>query len=458
MKKKLGLGSGVAICVGLIVATSCLVSLGTGMGSIGRWFIIPLFAVMVLNWFIGISFAELNGLMPRVQGGTGQYLLAGMGPLPSLIGNLSAYVITEILSMTAEITLCGLVLKGLFLPHVDNRIISIIIMALFLVINLFGVDIFSKVQNIVVFLLIGSMVLIGLIGVCKLGISSNVVDYAANAPTFEQIGGFKGLCSYAALVLLSMTIGLVLLFFVQSILGIGMTNYVSLDILANDPAGTPHMTYATNLLGNAGRIWMGIITILAAASTINTVYASVSRIVQGMGEEGMMPSVFAKTNKRGAAWVGLIVLFVFVAGIIASGLGATEGVSFLLLSGSCFWLLTYCLVHVTVLILRKRNPEYPRKKWLTLGGIPQIIGILGNVYMIWNISTGETRIKIFELCGVLFAVLVVYSIIWVCGVMKASPFQPVPVEVINDASVKFNELVKEENEEKALAGAEGEVN
>ena len=32
------------------------------------------------------------------------------------------------------------------------------------------------------------------------------------------------------------------------------------------------------------------------------------------------------------------------------------------------------------------------------------------------------------------------------------------VEVINDASVKFNELVKEENEEKALAGAEGEVN
>lgn len=209
-----------------------------------------------------------------------------------------------------------------------------------------------------------------------------------------------------------------------------MTNYVSLDILANDPACTPHMTYATNLLGNAGRIWMGIITILAAASTINTVYASVSRIVQGMGEEGMMPSVFAKTNKRGAAWVGLVVLFVFVAGIIASGLGATEGVSFLLLSGSCFWLLTYCLVHVTVLILRKRNPEYPRKKWLTLGGIPQIIGILGNVYMIWNISTGETRIKIFELCGVLFAGLVVYSIIWVCGVMKASPFQPVPVEVI----------------------------
>lgn len=76
-------------------------------------------------------------------------------------------------------------------------------MAVFLIVNLFGVDIFSKVQNVVVFLLIGSMVLIGL----------------------------------------------ALLFVVQSILGIGMTNYVSLDALANYPNSTPHMTYATNLLG-----------------------------------------------------------------------------------------------------------------------------------------------------------------------------------------------------------------
>ena len=37
--------------------------------------------------------------------------------------------------------------------------------------------------------------------------------------------------------------------------------------------------------------------------------------------------------------------------------------------------------------------------------------------------------------------------------------KPIPAGTgLNDASVKFNELVKEENEEKALAGAEGEVN
>lgn len=476
MNKKLGLGSGVAVCVGLIVATSCLVSLGTGMGGIGRWFIIPLFAVMFLNWFIGISFAELNNLMPRVEGGTGQYLLAGMGPLPSLFGNMSAYVVTEILSLTAELTLCGMVLRDLFFPGMDVRVISIGILFVFLVVNLFGVDIFAKVQDIVVFLLIASMVLIGLIGVFKLGNSANLVDYAATAPTFEEIGGMQGLFSYAAVafwlfigvefiipvakdlknprrdVLLSMTIALALLFVVQSILGIGMTNYVSLDILANDPNGTPHMTYAVNLLGNAGKAWMGLITILAASSTINTVYASCSKIVKGMADEGMMPRVFSTVNKRGAAWVNLVVLFCCIAALLGANLGATEGVSFLLLSGSCFWLLTYCMIHVTVLILRGKYPDAPREKRLTLGGVPQIVGILGNLYMIWNISTGDTRIKIFELCGVVLVLLAAYCVFWVCGVMKADPFKAVPLEVINDASVKFDELVESENASKGHIG------
>ena len=108
--KKLGLGSGVAVCVGLIVATSCLVSLGTGMGLAGKAFIIPLFLVMFLNMFIALSFGELHSLMPKVDGGTGQYLLVGLGPLPSMVGNISAYVITMILASTAALAMSGSVL------------------------------------------------------------------------------------------------------------------------------------------------------------------------------------------------------------------------------------------------------------------------------------------------------------------------------------------------------------
>lgn len=258
-QKKLGLFSAISINVGLIVATSCLVSLGTGMGSIGRWFIIPLFLVVILNSFIGLSFAELNQLMPEVDGGTGQYLLAGMGPMASMMGNLSAYVITQILSLTAEITLCGTVIKQLFFPNVDNRIISLILLVAFLFVNMKGVELFAKVQDLVVILLVGSMVLLGFISFFKLGDPSHLIDYKESAPTFKQIGGVKGIIDNMALafwlfigvefiipqaknlknpkrdVLLSMILALLLLFGVQAFLGTGMTNYVSLKGLANDP-------------------------------------------------------------------------------------------------------------------------------------------------------------------------------------------------------------------------------
>ena len=66
--KKLGLGSAVSVCVGLIVATSCLLSLGQGMGLAGKNFIIALFVVLILNGFLALSFSELHSMMPKAEG------------------------------------------------------------------------------------------------------------------------------------------------------------------------------------------------------------------------------------------------------------------------------------------------------------------------------------------------------------------------------------------------------
>lgn len=464
--KKIGLGSAVAVCVGLIVATSCLVSLGTGIGMAGRWFIIPLFLVMFLNAFVGFSFSELHGMMPNVDGGTGQYLLVGVGPLLSMMGNLAVYVVTMMLAACGEIAMSGIVITDLFFPNVDYRVVSIVILVVFFIVNYFGVDVFSKVQNVVVVLLVGSMFLLGILGVVKGG-TGTPVTYAN--PSLEDIGGIGGLMGCAAIafwlyigvefvipvakdmknpkrdVLLAIIIGLLLLFGVQALLGWGMTNYVDLTVLLNDPTGMPHMTYAYNLLGNAGRYWMGGITILAAISTMNTVFASTSKVMQGMGEERMLPKIFGKTNKYNAAVPGMILMAAGVGILVMTNLAASEGITFIILAASCFWLTTYCLIHISVLRLRKKYPDAPRRKWLTLGGIPQIVGILGNLYMIWNIDSGETRIKIFILFGGIIAILAVYSVIWICGVLKAKPFETVPMEVINEGTIKFNELVKKQN-------------
>ena len=47
--KKLGLGSVVSISVGLVIATSCLVSLGQGAGTVGVVFIFSMIIACLLN-------------------------------------------------------------------------------------------------------------------------------------------------------------------------------------------------------------------------------------------------------------------------------------------------------------------------------------------------------------------------------------------------------------------------
>jgi Amino acid transporters len=461
-EKKLGLGSGVAVCVGLIVATSCLVSLGTGMGLAGKAFIIPLFLVMFLNIFIALSFGELHSLMPKVDGGTGQYLLVGLGPLLSMIGNISAYVITMILASTAELAMSGTVLKQLFFPAVDARIISLAILGLFFLINCFGVELFAKFQNTVVVLLIGSMIILGFLGTFGLGTGEVVSTAEQVAPAVQGSANVMGLAAIAFWlyigvefvipiakdmknpkrdVLLSMIIGLVLLFVVQALLGYGMQKYVSLDILAADPSGTPHMTYAYNLLGDFGKYWMGFVTILAAVSTVNTVYVSTSKILEGMAQEGMLPKVFAKTNRHNAAYYGLILMGICDGALLISNVANSQGITFIILAASCFWLVTYCMIHLTVLILRKKYPDAPRNKKLIFSGIPQVIGLIGNFYMIWNIASGDARIKIFEVFAVLMVILVAYSTVWVCVVMKVRPFEPVDLDLINGDDKGFMDMV-----------------
>ena len=100
--KKLGLGSVVSISVGLVIATSCLVSLGQGSGTLGVPFIGAMIIACLLNMTTVASLSELNGLMPNTTGGLAQYTLACMGPFPTMISMVGGYLICNILSCGVE--------------------------------------------------------------------------------------------------------------------------------------------------------------------------------------------------------------------------------------------------------------------------------------------------------------------------------------------------------------------
>ena len=61
-EKKLGLKSVISVSVGLVIATSCLVSLGQGAGTIGVTFIFAM--VIKSNWFM---YQCRDGAYPSLQ-------------------------------------------------------------------------------------------------------------------------------------------------------------------------------------------------------------------------------------------------------------------------------------------------------------------------------------------------------------------------------------------------------
>jgi len=240
---------------------------------------------------------------------------------------------------------------------------------------------------------------------------------------------------------IAMTIALFVILAYNALLGHGMVNYVSYEELATD--GLPHLLFAERLMGHTGVVWMAVVSILASVSTGNTVFNGVPTILAGMAKNLMVPRAFERKNRYGTPVLGLFLISGLVILLLALGLADSAGLVNLLLAASCFWILSYLLVSITVLVLRSRYPKHPgRDNRFRLAGIPQLFCIVLSVYMVWNIAEGDDRIIIYRLFGVLGACLVAYAVVWVGLVQKQPLFKG---STIDDAmeSENYSRMLEE---------------
>lgn len=123
-------------------------------------------------------------------------------------------------------------------------------------------------------------------------------------------------------------------------------------------------------------------------------------------------------------------------------------IGFLILSGSVFWMISYILAHVDVLVFRRTLPKAPRNFKVPGGRFIPLVGIIGTAYMILNISTDpKERMMIWLLTGGTFIVLGIYSILWIRYRMKMPVFKSVPVEKV---MAMENELYYYERQQKGI--------
>ncbi len=445
--RTLGLRSVVSISVGLVIATSCLVSLGQGAGSIGVVFIGAMVIACLLNMTTVASLSELNALMPNTTGGLAQYTLACLGPFPTLISMVGGYLICNIMSSGVEASIFSYAMASTIHLPIPSILYTLVMTIVVMIANLYGVDMFAKIQDLVAFLLVGSMLIMGIIGMFGLGTCAMVQQPYSMVSSWKEVVSMVAVAFWLFIgaeyvipvsknvknakrnVPLGMMIGLALICLVQSIMVLGFHNYTPWGEL--EASAAPHLLYGENLLGSAGKIWMTFVAALAVVSTQNSTVNGLAGICQGMAKMNMMPRIFAKTNKHGVPFFGVIFVSVFIFVFAALSDGSSEAISFLILVGSVFWMISYIFAHLDVLILRHRLPKAPRSFKVPCGPLFPCIGIAGTVYMILNISTDPTeRMMIWLVIGITFLVLGIYSFFWIRIKMKMPVFKSVPIQKV----------------------------
>lgn len=446
-EKKLGLPSVISTGVGLIVATSCLMSLGQGAGMLGTGFILSMIMACFINICTALCMAELNAVMPNLTGGLAQYTLAGMGPFVTIVTMVGGYIVCQAIAGSVECAMFGNAINVVFDTGIPSSVFCILLLVVLIAANLMGIDMFAKVQNFVAYGLIISLVLMGLLGIFGIGTGEEVSQTMNLADSFSDSFGLLGLAFFLFLgsefvipisknvknerrnVPLGMVLSLLIILVMQIFVVIGMGHYVKWDELG--ASASPHILYGNSLLGYAGSLWMILVSVFAVISTVNSAISFLSYMCAGMAKINLMPELFLKKNKRGAYYVGILMIGAIMIIINATGLSTSDSLSFMILVAIVFWMVSYVIADINVLIFRKRLPKAPRTFKVPFGPVIPVLAAIGNIFMIWNIDGDPaTRNLIFMIDGIIFLILAVYAVLWCRFKLKRPMFHPIPVHEV----------------------------
>lgn len=193
LQRRMGLVSTMAAAVGLMVASTTLVSSGQGFAAGGGGFIIPLVLAMIFNVFVAFSFSELSGLIPKA-GRINHYSEAALGKFFGIVAVLAAYLVPLVFAASAEAALPGLVVQGAWLPEIDYKVWGTVVVVGLTIVNVLGIQLFAAVQTFTTVSMMGSILVLGIIGLTSH--SPNIVPDAFTP--FNPLGW--GFCRYSGSV------------------------------------------------------------------------------------------------------------------------------------------------------------------------------------------------------------------------------------------------------------------
>lgn len=442
-KLKIGLGTMMAICIGLVIVQGAMISATQGIGLGGMAFIAAMVTAFILAQFNAMSFAELSLMFPQ-EGSLATYTQKAIGHFPAIVAVFAGYVVVSVLALPVELFLVDAMLSELLPGVLPEKVVPLGILVLLSVTNMVGADVFARVQNLLAFILVAALVLVGLCAITGLSephpeLSGATVDWSFGGVID---GSFVGLVALAMWLMVgveficpmikevknpvkniprSMHLSLILIFAIFLAFAYGASLYLNVDTLVGSPI--PYLDYINAVFGQAGLVIATVMALAATCSTVNTILASIPRMLHGMAMQGQVFPQFKALNRFDAPWVGIVVmaactsvpfLFLDIDSLIVLVIAATTS-----------WLLAYMVAHINVIVLRKRMPEHKRPYKTPFYPVPQILGIIGMGYVALNNSPSpEMTSLVYTITGGILALVIAIGAVWVKFYMKRNLFEP----------------------------------
>lgn len=381
LKRTFGMREAVTITVGTVVGVGLFTTGANVVGDMGPAVILATFVAMLISIYPALLYAEMGAALPYA-GGTYKYASLGIGKPFGMLAGWN-FIISLVAVTSGEALAFSFYFKTLFsalgveLP-ISDRTLATIVVVIFIITNVLGVEMTGKLQNGFMFFFWGVAI------IWFITMIPNVqLPYFLEMPEFIQeetplgfvaavsmiwwcFAGFETCCAMGeeikypqiniprALFLAPFIVFAVNAAFQWFLVGIVPTEEISALSTASAPFAEA-MTKA-GILGFPLILLAAGIAFGGDFSTLNASIAVPPRYLFTMARDGVMPKIFARIHKKyQTPYIAILTL-----GILSAFLIASNSMVYIA-SVSLFADLFYYVIGIGASFgLRKKHPELNR--------------------------------------------------------------------------------------------------
>ena len=438
LARDLGFLEAYTIGLGTMIGAGIFVLPSIAAQQAGPASMISFFAGGIVSLLAALSLSELATGMPKA-GGSYYYVNRALGPF---FGSIVGWGMWAGLTFASAFYMIGFgqyLLPGLgqyvgFLAgwgQIGITVAALVMAALLTAVNYYGVKETGSLQNVIVLTLVGLIVAflaLGFISGPTIG-EFNPEGWPAVAATIGTVYvtfiGFEVIATSAEEIKnpsRNLPLAMIASVVTPTLMYVGVmfvsTGTLSIEALATSEV--PVADVATEFMGSIGALAMIVGAVLATVSSANASILSAARVNFAMGRDRILVNWLNEVHERfrtpyrAITATGIITLVLIAIGV---GIGTLAEVA------SFMYLVTYALVHITVVVLRRANPEAYDPAFQipsVLYPIVPVVGMLACLAVLFQMS-----------------VEFVPTVVTLGPVELALPVTPTPVGAIGTVLVAF---------------------